>query len=102
MRSLHAGSFRLHGRCVRAGAREHASDRSRKRQASSARLECGAAESATDDVFGCAQIRAHVPLWQRMYEPGESGRYNVSEKTDHQWNENDNFSRQSLNDIEMY
>ena len=52
--------------------------------------------------FGCAQIRAPVPLWQRMYVPGETGRHNVSEKTDNQWNENYIFSRQSLNDIEMY
>ena len=25
--------------------------------------------------FGCAQIRSHVPLWQRMYEPGQIGEH---------------------------
>ena len=23
--------------------------------------------------FGCAQIRSHVPLWQRMYNPEQTG-----------------------------
>ena len=65
--------------------------------------------------FGCAQIRAHVPLWQRMYDPGETGMHHVPVKTQpHEmhgnensttpatWNENYSFSCQSLNDIEMY
>ena len=38
--------------------------------------------------FGCAQIRAHVPLWQRMHEPGQIGLHKDPEKAEHKWNEN--------------
>merc|ERR1712079_864936 len=38
--------------------------------------------------FGCAQIRTHVPLWQLMYNPGQTGLHRYSEKHDSTWNEN--------------
>ena len=38
-----------------------------------------------------------------MYYPGGTGRHNIPEKAGEEWwNENDHFTRQSLNDIEMY
>ena len=52
--------------------------------------------------FGCAQIRTHVPLWQRMYEPGEVGAHRFPERGDETWNENHSFSMSNLNDIELY
>ena len=32
--------------------------------------------------FGCAQIRTHVPLWQRMYNPEETGLHRHPNKPD--------------------
>ena len=52
--------------------------------------------------FGCAQIRTHVPLWQRMYNPGQTGFHYYTNDFSEGWNENYVFSGSNLNDIEMY
>ena len=50
--------------------------------------------------FGCAQIHAHVPLWERMYNPSQYGRHEdpVSKRC---WTEHSK-SHRSQNAIEMY
>ena len=56
--------------------------------------------------FGCAQIFTHVPLWEKMYSPGERGKHEEStESTDkkkkQEWTEH-TAAYLSQNFIEMY
>ena len=68
--------------------------------------------------FGCAQIQAHVPLWEKMYEPGQHGGhvYHAKQRGSRQssvaataevveestWNEHHQASHVSQSMIQMY
>ena len=55
--------------------------------------------------FGCAQIHANVPLWEKMYEPGQHGQhtYQAKERDEESvWNEHDHCAHVSQSMIKMY
>ena len=55
--------------------------------------------------FGCAQIHANVPLWEKMYELGQHGQHPYQAKEGDEesvWNEHDHCSHVSQSMIKMY
>ena len=50
--------------------------------------------------FGCAQVFSHVPLWRKMYSPGQHGQHQSKNGSDY-WNEHAS-ANSSQNSIEMF